>query len=368
MVIEQLSILNYKNIEQAELTFSPKINCFVGANGMGKTNVLDAIYYLSFCRSHTNPVDAQVVRHGAEFLMLQGKYLTDEGEPEVISCGLKPGRRKRFKRGDKEYRRLAEHIGVVPLVLISPADTELITGGSEERRRFMDVVISQYNLAYLDALIHYGRALQQRNQLLKAEAEPDPAMLDVYEEIMAGAAEVIFAERARFVEALVPLFGRIYARIAGEGESVGLTYESHCARGPLIGQLRDGRAKERIVGYTLHGTHKDDLTMELGGYPVRREGSQGQCKTYLVALKLAQFLFLKQTGRRQTPLLLLDDVFDKLDSRRVAEIVRLVADADYGQIFLTDTNREHLDRILEQSGCDHALFRVDEGRISHEAE
>ena len=193
-------------------------------------------------------------------------------------------------------------------------------------------------------------------------------MLDVYEEIMAGAAEVIFAERARFVEALVPLFSRIYARIAGEGESVGLTYESHCARGPLIGQLRDGRAKERIVGYTLHGTHKDDLTMELGGYPVKREGSQGQCKTYLVALKLAQFLFLKQTGRRQTPLLLLDDVFDKLDSRRVAEIVRLVADADYGQIFLTDTNREHLDRILEQSGCDHALFRVDEGRISHEAE
>ena len=261
MVIEQLSILNYKNIEQAELTFSPKITCFVGANGMGKTNVLDALYYLSFCRSHTNPVDAQVVRHGAEFLMLQGKYLTDEGEPEVISCGLKPGRRKRFKRGDKEYRRL----------------------------------------------IHYGRALQQRNQLLKAEAEPDPAMLDVYEEIMAGAAEVIFAERARFVEALVPLFSRIYARIAGEGESVGLTYESHCARGPLIGQLRDGRAKERIVGYSLHGTHKDDLTMELGGYPVKREGSQGQCKTYLVALKLAQFLFLKQTGRRQTPLLLLDD-------------------------------------------------------------
>lgn len=258
MVIEQLSILNYKNIEQAELTFSPKINCFVGANGMGKTNVLDALYYLSFCRSHTNPVDAQVVRHGAEFLMLQGKYLTDEGEPEVISCGLKPGRRKRFKRGDKEYRRLAEHIGVVPLVLISPADTELITGGSEERRRFMDVVISQYNLAYLDALIHYGRALQQRNQLLKAEAEPDPAMLDVYEEIMAGAAEVIFAERARFVEALVPLFSRIYARIAGEGESVGLTYESHCARGPLIGQLRD--AGPRSASWVIPSTARTRTT------------------------------------------------------------------------------------------------------------
>ena len=368
MVIEQLSILNYKNIEQAELTFSPKINCFVGANGMGKTNVLDALYYLSFCRSHTNPVDAQVVRHGAEFLMLQGKYLTDEGEPEVISCGLKPGRRKRFKRGDKEYRRLAEHIGVVPLVLISPADTELITGGSEERRRFMDVVISQYNLAYLDALIHYGRALQQRNQLLKAEAEPDPAMLDVYEEIMAGAAEVIFAERARFVEALVPLFSRIYARIAGEGESVGLTYESHCARGPLIGQLRDGRAKERIVGYTLHGTHKDDLTMELGGYPVKREGSQGQCKTYLVALKAGAVPVPETDGPatdaaaparrrvRQT---------GQPPRRRDCPLGR---DADYGQIFLTDTNREHLDRILEQSGCDHALFRVDEGRISHEAE
>ncbi len=366
MIIERLSILNYKNIEQADLGFSRKMNCFIGSNGMGKTNVLDALYYLSFCKSQTNPIDAQVVRHGADFFMLQGTYHTDDGDVEQVSCGIKIGRKKKFKRNDKEYKRLAEHIGVIPLVLISPADSSLILEGSDERRRFIDLVISQYDISYLDALIRYGKALQQRNSLLKMESEPDATMLDVYEGVMVETGQYIHARRSKFVEELAPIFRQLYARIAGTGEEVSLTYISHCQRGDLGEQLREGRAKERIVGYTLHGTHKDELLMELGGFPVRKEGSQGQCKTYLIALKLAQFLFLKRTGRRQTPLLLLDDVFDKLDSHRVEQIVSLVMDDGFGQIFMTDTNREHLDRILERSGCDYNLFTVNEGIIHRE--
>ncbi len=368
MIIERLSIINYKNIEQAELSFSDKINCFIGSNGMGKTNALDAIYYLSFCKSHTNPIDSQVVRHGEEMFMLQGLFRTDDGEREQISCGLKAGRRKSFKRNGKDYRRLTEHIGLIPAVLISPSDTTLVVGGSEERRRFVDTVISQYNINYLDALIRYGRALQQRNNLLKEEAEPDPDMMDIYEEAMAATGEQIYAERKQFVRQLQPIFQEMYCHIAQSPEKVSLTYSSHCERGPLTEQLRMGRSKERIVGYTLHGIHKDDLIMELNGFPLKKEGSQGQCKTYLVALKLAQFVLLKQTGRKQTPLLLLDDVFDKLDSRRVEQIVRLAKDENFGQIFMTDTNREHLDRILLQTDCDYKLFSVNKGNIVDETQ
>ena len=368
MVIENLSVLNYKNIEQADLDFSGKINCFIGVNGMGKTNVLDAVYYLSFCKSHSNPIDAQVVRHGEEMFMLQGTYLSDNGSTERISCGIRVGHRKSFKRNGKEYKRLAEHIGFVPLVMISPSDTSLIMDGSEERRRFMDTVISQYDIQYLDALLHYGRALQQRNNLLKGEAEPDPDMLDIYEEAMAQSGEYIYAERKKFAERLQPIFQTMYGNIAQTDEHVGLDYASHCERGSLAEQLRSGRARERIVGYTLHGIHKDELPMTLNGFPLKREGSQGQCKTYLVALKLAQFFFLKQAGSGQTPLLLLDDVFDKLDSRRVEQIVRLVSHDDFGQIFITDTNREHLDSILRQADCDYKLFTVDNGVVTHEKE
>ena len=366
MVIKNLSILNYKNIAQADLAFSDKINCFIGANGMGKTNVLDAVYYLSFCKSHTNPIDAQVVRHGEEMFMLQGRYLTDDGETETISCGTKVGRRKTFKRNGKDYRRLTEHIGFAPLVMISPADTSLITGGSEERRRFVDTVISQYDANYLDALVRYGRALAQRNNLLKAENEPDPDMMEIYEEEMAASGTYIYKERVEFAKRLTPVFQTMYSRIAHADEEVRLTYTSHCERGPLLDQLRQARSKERIVGFTLHGIHKDDLIMELGGFPIKKEGSQGQCKTYLVAMKLAQFALLKETGRRQTPLLLLDDVFDKLDSHRVEQIVRLAGGNEFGQIFLTDTNRGHLDRILQQAACDFKLFTVENGTINDE--
>ena len=307
-----------------------------------------------------------MVRHGEEMFMLQGRYLTDDGETETISCGTKVGRRKTFKRNGKDYRRLTEHIGFAPLVMISPADTSLITGGSEERRRFVDTVISQYDANYLDALVRYGRALAQRNNLLKAENEPDPDMMEIYEEEMAASGTYIYKERVEFAKRLTPVFQTMYSRIAHADEEVRLTYTSHCERGPLLDQLRQARSKERIVGFTLHGIHKDDLIMELGGFPIKKEGSQGQCKTYLVALKLAQFALLKETGRRQTPLLLLDDVFDKLDSHRVEQIVRLAGGNEFGQIFLTDTNRGHLDRILQQAACDFKLFTVKNGTINDE--
>lgn len=364
MTLHELSILNYKNIEQAELAFSPKLNCFIGHNGEGKTNLLDAIYYLSFCKSATNPIDAQVVRHGADFMMLQGRYETDDGTPELIDCGLRPGHRKRFKRNRKDYHRLAEHIGLIPLVMISPADSALIAGGSEERRRLMDVVISQQDARYLDALMRYNRALTQRNALLRAEAEPDPAMLDLYEEEMARHGEYLYHARTAFIETFTPLFAHYYSLIGADGERVALHYLSHGSRGPLLQVIRRDRAKDRAVGYSLHGIHRDDLEMLLGDYPIRKEGSQGQNKSYLVALKLAQFDFLRQTGRGTVPLLLLDDLFDKLDATRVERIVQLVGGEHFGQIFITDTNREHLDRMLPASGGDYKLFAVQGGRVT----
>ena len=273
MVIKNLSILNYKNIAQADLAFSDKINCFIGANGMGKTNVLDAVYYLSFCKSHTNPIDAQVVRHGEEMFMLQGRYLTDDGETETISCGTKVGRRKTFKRNGKDYRRLTEHIGFAPLVMISPADTSLITGGSEERRRFVDTVISQYDANYLDALVRYGRALAQRNNLLKAENEPDPDMMEIYEEEMAASGTYIYKERVEFAKRLTPVFQTMYSRIAHADEEVRLTYTSHCERGPLLDQLRQASSASR---YTASTRMTSSWSSE--DFPLKKKGRKGSAR------------------------------------------------------------------------------------------
>lgn len=363
MILKRIAILNYRNITQAELAFSPKINCFIGRNGEGKTNLLDAIYFLSFCKSATHSIDSQNIRHGEEFFMLQGSYERENGEPEEVYCGLKRKLKKQFKRNRKEYKRLAEHIGLVPLVMVSPADTDLIAGGSEERRRFMDMVISQYDRAYLDALMRYNKALQQRNVLLKQEEEPDEALMTLWEEAMAAEGETIYAKRQTFVQEFKPLFQRFYAAISEGKEQVGLHYVSHCQRGPLLDVIRRDRDKDRIMGYSLHGIHKDELEMTLGDFPIKREGSQGQNKTYLIALKLAQFDFLKRTGSRTAPLLLLDDIFDKLDAGRVEQIVRLVAGDNFGQIFITDTNREHLDGILAKTEQDYRLFRVEGGEV-----
>ena len=364
MQLDKLSIINYKNIQAATLDLSPKLNCFIGHNGEGKTNILDAVYYLSFCKSAFNPKDSEVMRHEADYFVLEGDYTTDAGEHEQVYCGMKRGTKKHFKRNKKEYRRLSQHIGLVPLIFVSPADATLIEGGSEERRKLMDVVISQYDTPYIESLSRYNKALQQRNSLLKQEEEPDSTLLELLEMQMAEHGEVVYRKRAAFVEELMPVFQRIYQTICSDREQVSLEYVSHCQRGSLLDVIQRDRAKDLIMGYSLHGTHKDDLVMKLGGYPMKREGSQGQNKTYVLALKLAQFDFLRRTAGNNTPLLLLDDIFDKLDSSRVEQIVRLVSGDDFGQIFITDTNRDHLDKILQGSGFSYKLFSVEGGEIN----
>ena len=290
--------------------------------------------------------------------MLEGRYSTDESEPEIVYCGMKRGTKKHFKRNGKEYRRLSEHIGLIPIVMVAPADNMIIDGQSEERRRLMDMVISQFDHAYIDHLSRYTKALQQRNSLLRQDEEPDASLLDVLEDQMGYEGECVFAAREAFVNELIPVFQRYYEAISGGREEVGISYESHCRRGPLCEVIRRDRFKDRAVGYSLHGVHRDDLLFTLGSHQMKREGSQGQNKTFAVALKLAQFDFLKRTASRTTPLLLLDDIFDKLDSDRVERIVEIVSASGFGQIFVTDTNRDHLDKILARSGGDYKIFEV----------
>lgn len=360
MILKKLSVFNYKNITEATVDFSEKINCFIGQNGVGKTNVLDAIYYLSFCHSANNPIDSQVIKHGADFFVLEGVYEDDLH----IYCGMKRGTKKHFKRNKKEYRRLSEHIGLIPIVVVSPSDTLLIEGGSEERRRLMDMVISQYDHGYMEAINRYNKALQQRNSMLKQEEEPNIDVISLFEEQMANEGERIYQSRMAFVEELTPIFQRIHETITENREQVGLNYISHCQRGPLLEVIQRDRFKDRAIGYSLHGIHRDDLEITLGGHLMKREGSQGQNKTFVIALKLAQFDFLKRTNSGNIPILLLDDIFDKLDAQRVEQIVKLVAGNEYGQIFITDTNRDHLDLILSKSSLDYKLFHVEDGNIS----
>lgn len=364
MVLKSISIINFKNIRSAQLELSSKMNCLIGHNGVGKTNFLDAIYYLSFCRSAYHPIDSQVITHDADFFMLEGDYVDERHGEEHIYCGMKRGSKKHVRRNKKEYKRFSEHIGLLPLVFVSPADSVLIDGGSEERRKLMDVVISQYDHSYLEALNHYNKALKQRNVLLKMEQEPDVALLAIWEEEMARQGTVIYKAREKFIEELIPVFQKTYQYIATNSETVSLRYVSHAQRGPLLDVIQRDRLKDRAVGYSLHGVHRDDLEMLIDGYQLRREGSQGQNKTFSLALKLAQFDFLKRTTSATTPILLLDDIFDKLDSQRVEQIVKLVSGDSYGQIFITDTNREHLDRILQASKMEYKIFSVEQGNIS----
>lgn len=366
MILKNISIINYKNVRAANLDFSSKINCFIGHNGEGKTNVLDAIYYLSFCRSCTNPTDSQLINHNEDFMMLDGNYLDDDDNPENVTCGLKRGQKKHFKRNKKEYKRLSQHIGFIPLVIVSPADSALIDSGSDARRHFMDLVISQFDHSYIEALNSYNKALQQRNALLKMEDEPDAALMEIWEEQMAMNGEAVYEKRRAFIEEFIPIFQKIYEKVSGGKEQVTLNYTSHCQRGPLLEVIQRDRHKDRAVGYSLHGIHRDELEMLLEGFQIKREGSQGQNKTFVLAMKLAQFNFLRRTLSATTPLLLLDDIFDKLDASRVENIISLVSGDEFGQIFITDTNREHLDRILSTSKFGYKLFNVKAGDVQEE--
>ena len=364
MILISLSLVNYKNIKAANIVFSPKINCFIGNNGVGKTNLLDAICYLSFCKSTLTKADSSIINHTQNFSIIEGNYIDEHGEDLQIYCGLQRGSKKHFKRNKKEYKRLSQHLGLIPLIFVTPADSSIISEGSDERRKLMDVLLSQLDATYIDALSKYNKALNQRNSLLKKDGEPDLLLLDVLENQMAYNGELIFSKRKSLINEFIPVFDRIFHLLSGTQEHSVIKYVSHCQRGPLLEIIQKGRQKDLIMGYSLYGIHRDDLEFFLDDYPLKREGSQGQSKTFLLALKLSQFYFLKQTCSKTTPLLLLDDIFDKLDSLRVERLVHLVSSEEFGQIFMTDTNRDHLDKILKQCKKPYKIFSVDNGIIT----
>lgn len=362
MYLRNISLLNYKNIAETNLDFSSKINCIVGDNGAGKTNLLDAVYFLCCCKSRTNPSDKDNIMHGEEFFMLEGTF-DRIGTEEKISVGLKRGKHKSFKRNGKEYQRLSEHIGLLPAVMVSPDDGALINEGSEARRKFVDGVISQYDGAYLDALLRYNRLLVQRNAMLRDNSD-ETALFEVCEMQMEGLADIVYRSRMAFIDEFIPIFRKYYERISSAKEIVDLKYRSHLQDGALQEQLQACRNRDFAIGYTTKGVHKDDIEMFLGDYPIKRTGSQGQGKTFLIALKLAQFDFLRQVGQKVKPILLLDDIFDKLDASRVGQILKIVSDDDFGQIFITDTNREHIDTLLQSTTGRYALFLAEDGKIT----
>jgi DNA replication and repair protein RecF len=362
MIIDRISILNFKNIEEADLSFSPKMNCFFGNNGMGKTNLLDAVYYLSFTKNHTNLLDSQLIKHDRDFCVLQGFYKEDETTEEIY-CGIKRKQKKVFKRNKKEYERLSDHIGLIPLVMVSPSDSDLIHGGSGERRKFADMLISQCDREYLYALIRYNKALQQRNFLLReTPCSTDDSLFEILEEQLVCEGETIYNKRIEFITDFIPVFKEYYRNIANIAEPVDLQYDSQLNDASFAQLLADKREKDKWLGYTSIGIHKDDFHFLLGNYLVRKIASQGQSKTYLIALKLAQFNFLRRKSST-LPVLLLDDIFDKLDADRVEQIIQLVLQPEFGQLFITDTNRKYLDEILNGLNHNYKLFQVNEGII-----
>lgn len=364
MILKQIKICNFKNIDEARLEFSPKVNGLLGNNGVGKSNLLDAIYYLSFCKSFSGMTDSMLLRRGEDFMMVQGSYVR-RGLDEEVSIGLNKGRRKSLRRQGKEYQRLSAHIGAFPLVMSSPEDIELIRGASDCRRRLMDMVISQSDHIYLDELIRYGRSLEQRNKLLR-DGVADRNLYMAVEIAMDRAATYIHSARAKWVERLTSIFQTYYEAVAGSGEKVSLTYDSSLnSPGANMTVLLDGaRRRDELLRHTSVGPHRDDIEMLIDGMPMRRAASQGQCKTYSIALRLAQYDFLRSTLEGMKPLLLLDDIFDKLDASRVERIMEVVTRPEFGQIFVTDTNRTHLDEIMSHTAGDYALWHVSDGTFT----
>ncbi len=359
MYLEKLSLVNFKNIDAQTFSFEKKINCFVGDNGVGKTNVLDAIYYLSFTKSYFNPVATQNIKHNEDFFVIEGDYMLDERTEKII-CSLKKGQKKMLKRNGKVYERFSEHIGQFPLVIISPADRDLITEGSENRRKFMDGVISQQNKEYLKAVIAYGKVISQRNALLKffaANRTFDALNLKVYNEQLIQYGTIIHEKRKEFLEKFTPIFNEKYQVISNAKEEVNLYYKSQLNEISFNDLLDKNLEKDKVLQYTSVGVHKDDLSFLIGDYPVKKFGSQGQQKSYLVALKLAQFEFIKKQSEI-TPILLLDDIFDKLDEHRVSQIISLVNNDEFGQIFITDTHFERTEEVVKQSNKPYQIFNL----------
>ena len=359
MYLEKISLVNFKNIQSQTFDFQEKINCFVGDNGVGKTNVLDAIYYLSFAKSYFNSVAVQNIRHGESFFMIEGDYLLNDRKEKIL-CSLKKGQKKILKRNGKNYEKFSEHIGQIPLVIISPADRDLVTEGSDTRRKFIDGVISQQNKTYLKDLIAYNKVLSQRNALLKyfaANRTFDALNLSVYDEQLTNYGSKIYKVRKEFLAEFIPIFNEKYQIISGDKERVDLKYKSQLHDYSMEDVLQKSLEKDKILQYTTSGIHKDDLSFQIGEYPIKKFGSQGQQKSYLIALKLAQFEFIKLQSK-MTPILLLDDIFDKLDEKRVQQIVDLVNNDQFGQIFITDTHSERTESIVKQSNVPYQIFKL----------
>jgi DNA replication and repair protein RecF len=365
MYLKKLSLTNFKNYDQAALEFSPRVNCFVGNNGVGKTNILDAIHYLSLTKSFFNSIDSISVRHGQEFFIIQGTF-SKEGVEDTISCAFQKGKQKIMKRNGKDYQKLSDHVGKYPVVMISPADSALITEGSEERRKFLNKLISQYNAGYLDSVLKYSKALQQRNKLLKdfnVTGIFDHEVLSIWDDQLVKFGKVIYTERDTLINELVPVFRKYYSLISTEKEKVELRYRSHLADVDFSEALIHSLNKDRLLEYTTVGIHKDDLQLDMDGYPVKVLGSQGQQKSYLVALKLSKFEYIRNKAGFP-PVLLLDDIFDKFDANRVEQIIRIVGSDNFGQIFITDTHQTRLQEILTSHGADYRLFCInDDGAI-----
>lgn len=359
MFLKTLSLINYKNFTTASFDFDSKINCLVGHNGVGKTNVLDSIYHLSFGKSYFNPITSQNINHDAEFFVIDGTLKKNDREEHIL-VSAKRGQKKVIKRNNKAYEKFSEHIGFIPAVIISPGDRDLIIEGSETRRKFMDGVISQSDQEYLNALIQYGKVVAQRNALLKffaANSKFDRDTLDIYNAQMSDLGNLLFEKRKVFLEEFIPIFDKRYAEITNQKERVAIEYKSQLFEKPISELLEQNLQKDMMLQYTSVGLHKDDLSFEIEGHPIKKFGSQGQQKSFLIALKLAQFDFIKKLSK-SSPLLLLDDIFDKLDEQRVAHIVALVAENELGQIFISDTHPERTEKVVKESNQSYKMFRL----------
>lgn len=361
MYLKKLDILNFKNISSASFDFSSNINCFTGLNGAGKTNIIDAVHYMSLCKSAFNISDNQCVKHEEEFFMIDGEYDISSESYERIVCSYSSSKGKVVKRNGKEYNRLSEHIGLLPLVMVCPADTALINDGSEERRRFLNSFISQIDREYLDVLVRYNSVLAGRNKLLKElNVSPQYELIDVLDMQLDSLADKIYNKRKDCIERLKPKVEYYYKELSLDREQVELNYKSAVSESSLGDLLKLSRDKDRIMGHTTVGIHRDNIDFRIMDYPIRKYGSQGQQKSFLIALKLAQFDIISEM-KGFSPALLLDDIFDKLDLGRVERLISLVSEERFGQIFITDSNKVRIEGILKSLTAEHALFRVDGG-------
>ena len=359
MHLKTLNLINYKNFKNQTFEFNSKVNCFVGSNGVGKTNILDAIYHLSFGKSYFNPIASQNIKHGEDFFVVDGRYSKDLKEEKII-VSLKKGGKKVIKRNSKSYNRFSDHIGLLPLVIISPVDRDLITEGSDLRRKFIDGVISQNDKIYLDQIIRYNKILFQRNSLLKQfylSRTFDHDTIEIYDEQLSKIGNLIFNKRKEFLELFSPIFFEKYSIITNNKEKVNLNYKSQLKNHRLQDLLISNIEKDKVLQYTSAGTHKDDIEFLIGNYPIKKFGSQGQQKSFLIALKLAQYEVLKAKSGN-SPILLLDDIFDKLDSKRVKQIIKMVNDSNFGQLFISDTDAKRTENVVKSAHDNYEIFKL----------